>query len=206
MEQPPGFVDPLYPTHVCKLDKSLYGLKQSPRAWYTKLSTSLLHLGFVTSKNDSSLFICHSSHWLLLVLVYVDDIIVTGSHSTQVTHLIQQLRHQFSLKDLSPLHYFLGLEVHRTPIGIHLSQAKYIIDLLTQATMLDAKPCPTPMSSNTNLSFHDGVVLENGSDYRSFVGALQYCTMTSPDIAFTVNKVCQFMHHPSDVHWHVVNT
>ena len=72
--------------------------------------------------------------------------------------------------------------------------------------MLDAKPCPTPMSSNTNLSLHDGVALENGSDYHNFVGALQYCTMTSPDIAFIVNKVCQFMHHPSDVQWHVVNT
>ena len=93
MEQLLGFVDPLYPTNVCKLDKSLYDLKQSPQAWYTKLNTSLLHLGFVTSKNDSSLFICHSSHELLLVLVYVDDIIVTGSHSTQVTHLIQQLYH-----------------------------------------------------------------------------------------------------------------
>ena len=88
MEQPLGFIGPLYPTHVYKLDKSLYSLKQSPRAWYTKLSNSLLYLGFVTSKNDSFLFICHSSYGLLLALVYVDDIIVIGSHSTQVTHLI----------------------------------------------------------------------------------------------------------------------
>ena len=88
MEQLLGFIGPLYPTHVYKLDKSLYSLKQSPRAWYTKLSNSLLYLGFVTSKNDSFLFICHSSYGLLLVLVYVDDIIVIGSHSTQVTHLI----------------------------------------------------------------------------------------------------------------------
>ncbi|RVW55878.1 Retrovirus-related Pol polyprotein from transposon RE1 [Vitis vinifera] len=157
MEQPLGFIGPLYPTHVYKLDKSLYSLKQSPRAWYTKLSNSLLYLGFVTSKNDSFLFICHSSYGLLLVLVYVDDIIVIGSHSTQV---------------------------HRTPTSIHLSQAKYIIDLLARVAMLDAKPCPSPMSSNTNLSLHDGVALENGSDYQSFVGALQYCNMTRPDIAF----------------------
>ena len=113
---------------------------------------------------------------LLLVLVYVEDIIVTGSHSTQVTHLIQQLHLQFSLKDLGPLHYFLGLKVHRTSTSIHLSQAKYITNLPTRTTMLDAKPCPTPMFSNTNLSFHDGVALKNGSDYRSFVGALQYCS------------------------------
>ena len=69
MEQLPRFVDPHYPTHVCKLDKSFYDLKQSPRAWYAKLNNSLLHLGFVTFKNDSFLFICHSSHGLLLVLV-----------------------------------------------------------------------------------------------------------------------------------------
>ena len=93
------------------------------------------------------------------------------------------------------------MEVHHTPTGIHLSQAKHIIDLFTRAAMLDAKPCPTPMSSNTNLSLHDGVALKNDSDYRSFVGALQYCTLTRPDIAFVVNKVCQFMHHPFDVHW-----
>ncbi|RVW43601.1 Retrovirus-related Pol polyprotein from transposon RE2 [Vitis vinifera] len=74
------------------------------------------------------------------------------------------------------------------PIGIHLSQAKYIIDLLTRATMLDVKPCPTPMSSNTNFSLHDGVALENGSNYRSFVDALQYYTMIRPDIAFAINK------------------
>ncbi|KAL6314840.1 hypothetical protein AAG906_029055 [Vitis piasezkii] len=71
-----------------------------------------------------------------------------------------------------PLHYFLGLEVHCTPTGIHLSQAKYITNLFTRAAMLDAKPCPTPMSFNTNFSLHDGMTLENGSDYRSFVGVL----------------------------------
>ncbi|KAL6332321.1 hypothetical protein AAG906_004885 [Vitis piasezkii] len=74
------------------------------------------------------------------------------------------------------------------PIGIHLSQAKYITDLLTRAAMLDVKPCPTPMCSNTNFSLHDGVALENGSNYRSFVDALLYCTMIRPDIAFAINK------------------
>ena len=106
----------------------------------------MIHLGFVTSKNDTSLFISHSSHGLLLVLVYVDDIIIIGSHFTQVNHLIQLFHHQFSLKDLGHLHYFLGLEVHRIPITIHLSKKKYITDLLTRAAMLDAKPFLTSMS------------------------------------------------------------
>ena len=70
--------------------------------------------------------------------------------------------------------------------------------------MLDAKPCPTSMSSNTNFSLHDGVALENGLDYRSFVDVLQYCTMTHLDIVFAVNKMSQFMHHPSDVHWQAI--
>ena len=84
----------------------------------------MIHLGFVTSKNDTSLFISHSSHGLLLVLVYVDDIIIIGSHFTQVNHLIQLFHHQFSLKDLGHLHHFLSLEVHRIPITIHLSKKK----------------------------------------------------------------------------------
>ena len=70
--------------------------------------------------------------------------------------------------------------------------------------MLDVKPCPTPMCSNTNSSLHDGVALENGSNYRSFVDALLYCIMIRPDIAFAINKVCQFMHHPSYVHWQAI--
>ena len=143
MEQSPRFVYHLYPTHVCKLDKSLYGLKQSLWAWYTKLNTFLLHLGFVTSKNDSFLFICHSSHGLLLVLVYVDDIIVIGSHSTQVTNLIQQLHQQFSLKDLGLLHYFLGLEVHRTPIVF--SSAKQSISLISLPELLCWMPSHVPL-------------------------------------------------------------
>ena len=204
MEQPQGFVDPSHPNHVCKLDKALYGLKQSPRAWYNKLSYSLIQHGFVPSKADASLFILHTAADTLLVLVYVDDIIITGTSAKLMGSLITHLNSHFALKDLGPLHYFLGIEVHRTATGFHLSQQKYITDLLIQASMTESKPHSTPMTASSPISLHDGSPLVDGTMYRSLVGALQYCTMTRPDISFAVNRICQFMHSPTDVHWQAI--
>lgn len=109
--QPPGFVDPSHPNHVCRLNKALYGLRQAPRAWYTELRTFLLQIGFVTSAADASLFIHSSESVFIALLVYVDDIIVTGNTDTAVTQLVQRLAARFSLKDLGTLSYFLGVEV-----------------------------------------------------------------------------------------------
>ena len=100
MSQPPGHVDSAYPNHVCLLKKALYGLKQAPRAWFHKLASVLANLGFKSSQSDSSLFIRGDSHSITLVLIYVDDIIVTGSKASLVTSLIASLASQFSLKDL----------------------------------------------------------------------------------------------------------
>jgi hypothetical protein len=100
MSQPPGFVHPQFPTTVCELKKAIYGLKQAPRAWFSKLSTRLLDLGFVSSKSDLSLFIYKSSGITLLALVYVDDIILTGSDSTSIDRLIKVLSEDFPIKEL----------------------------------------------------------------------------------------------------------
>uniref|UniRef100_A0A803NT98 Reverse transcriptase Ty1/copia-type domain-containing protein n=1 Tax=Cannabis sativa TaxID=3483 RepID=A0A803NT98_CANSA len=125
MTQPPGFEVPTAPDLVCKLHKALYGLKQAPRAWFDKLHQSLLHFGFTSSKADQSLFICHTQHSITIVLVYVDDILITGSDANAITQLIQALDKKFSLKDLGELQYFLGIEVRYTSQGMHLSQEKY---------------------------------------------------------------------------------
>jgi hypothetical protein len=100
MSQPPGFVHPQFPTAVCELKKAIYGLKQAPRAWFSRLSTRLLDLGFVSSKSDLSLFIYKSSGITLLALVYVDDIILTGSNSTSIDRLIKVLSEDFPIKEL----------------------------------------------------------------------------------------------------------
>ena len=118
MQQPPGYVDSHYPSHVCKLHKSLYGLKQAPRAWFDRFTSQLLHLGFVASLADPSLFIYQSNHTTIYLLLYVDDIILTGNKSTQLSHLITALSHTFELKDLGPLSYFLGIQIIPTRCGL----------------------------------------------------------------------------------------
>lgn len=204
MTQPSGFVDPTYPDHVCKLDKALYGLKQLPRAQNTKLSASLLYWEIVGSKADTSKFVYTSPTAFIICLVYVDDIIITGSNSTIIDQLIASLHSQFALKDLAPLHYFFGIEVQSIASGLHPTQTKYIYDLLYHSSMHGCNPMSSPMYSTSILSHHDGVPLADGTEYRSTVGALQYCTFTRPDISFAVNKVSQFMHTPTDIHWQAV--
>jgi histone deacetylase 1/2 len=204
MRQPPGFEQGN--GLVCKLDKALYGLKQAPRAWYSRLSAKLQVLGFTPSKSDTSLFFLAKPAITMFVLVYVDDIIVTSSTPTAVTSLLQQLRGDFALKDLGDLHYFLGIEVKKTYDGITLSQGRYTKDLLKRVGMSTCKGVTSPMSSSEKLSAYEGVVLQpdDVTRYRSVVGALQYLTMTRPDISFAVNKVCQYLHAPTSLHWAAV--
>lgn len=204
MAQPPGFAHSQFPKAVCELKKAIYGLKQAPRAWFSRLSSRLLDLGFVGSKSDSSLFIFNSSGIRLLALVYVDDIILTGSDSTAIDRLIKALSEDFPIKELGNLKFFLGIEVTTLPHGIHLSQHRYISDILQRTNMTLAKPITSPMASSPPLSKFLGISLTDASLYRSTVGALQYLSITRPDIAFAVNKVSQFMHDPRDVHWSAV--
>jgi len=122
MQQPTGFVDPALPTHVCRLHKSLYGLKQALRAWYTRLSNFLLSIGFCASKVDTSLFILTVNHDIIWYLfVYVDDILLTGNNSTQIHRLISLLSSEFKLRDLGHAHYFFGNWGHSHQHGAYAS-------------------------------------------------------------------------------------
>ncbi|MFS7953765.1 putative RNA-directed DNA polymerase [Helianthus anomalus] len=201
MRQPPGFVDPTKPDHVCLLYKSLYGLKQAPRVWFNKLSTALHQLGFCGSKTDPSLFILNSLGSLVYLLVYVDDIIITGNNSNTIAMLIGRLNSLFALKDLGQLHYFLGVEVVHKNSDLVLSQKKYIADILHRSSLADCKPIPTPISTSQVLLPDDSPLLDDPSRYRHTVGALQYATLSRPNIAFAVNRVCQFIHAPTENHW-----
>ena len=197
MSQPDGFVDQAKPTYVCKLHKALYGLKQAPRGWFEKLRVALLTWGFHNSVSDTSLFYSHKHGQMLLLLVYVDDILITGDSQVDVQQVIEALHTQFALKPLGYVHYFLGFEVLRTPLGLHLSQTKYAADLLHRTNMAVAKPCSTPMSLSNNLSLSDNEPFSQPSMYRSTIGALQYLTRTRPDLAFCVNKLSQFIQTPT---------
>uniref|UniRef100_A0A5B7AA01 Reverse transcriptase Ty1/copia-type domain-containing protein n=1 Tax=Davidia involucrata TaxID=16924 RepID=A0A5B7AA01_DAVIN len=202
MAQPPGFIDSTYPSHVCQLRKAIYGLKQAPRAWYKELSTFLLHQGFLQSNSDASLFIYNHNGLLVYFLVYVDDLIITGNSNSFISAFITSLSQRFSIKDLGSLNYFLGVEVVSTTHGLLLSQHKYIQELLDHTNMSGAKSVSTPLSSTSVLTLHDGSPPADAHEYRSIIGSLQYLSFTRPDIAFVVNKLSQFMHHPTQSHWH----
>ena len=150
------------------------------------------------------MFFSNKGSSIIVLLIYADDIIITGSHSALVNSLIDQLHNQFAFKDLGYLSYFLGIQVTCTPSYLHLCQHKYIVDLLHQAQMFDCKHASTLMSTSSSLSLYDGEPLLEPSLNHNIVGALQYCTITRPDISFSVNNVCQFMHSPTTTHWQAV--
>ena len=114
------------------------------------------------------------------------------------------LAHQFSLKDLGHLSYFLGVEVIPNDHGILLSQRSYIVDLLTHTKMMDAKPIHTPLPTSPPITLHSGSSLKDPTKYRTIVGSLQYLLITQPDIAFAINKLSQYMHQPTTEHWILV--
>ncbi|RVW75985.1 Retrovirus-related Pol polyprotein from transposon RE1 [Vitis vinifera] len=125
MEQPPGYIDSRFPTHVYLLKKALYGLKQAPRAWFQRFSSFLLTLGFSSSRADTSFFVFHQQSSLIYLLLYVDDIIVTGNNPSLLDSFTRKLHSEFATKDLGSLSYFRGLEASPTPDGLFISQLKY---------------------------------------------------------------------------------
>jgi hypothetical protein len=204
LEQPPGFVAQGECSKVCKLQKSLYGLKQSPRAWFGRFSSVVTKFGLRRCSYDHSVFFASSESGCILLVVYVDDIVVTGSDENGIKRLKEFLASQFQTKDLGPLKYFLGIEVSRNQKGICLSQRKYCLDILHDSGMIDAKPCEAPMIPSVKLKADDGDPLENPERYRRVVGRLNYLTITRPDIAFPVSVVSQFMSSPRTAHWDAV--
>ena len=201
MTQPQGFIDDKKPLHMCKLVKALYGLKQAPRAWFEKLKNAFLQWGFLCLVVDPSLFIYRHNNQVIYVVVYVDDILLTGSDDKLVQDIVCKLNLEFALKTLGSLKFFLGFEVQRTDSAVHISQDKYARDLLLKTGMSDSKPCSTPMALGNKLTFEDSELFDNLSLYWSTIGALQYLTLSRPEIAFSVNKLSQFLKAPTQLHW-----
>ncbi|BBH09384.1 transposable element gene [Prunus dulcis] len=194
MTQPQGFESKHHPSDfVCRLKKSLYGLKQAPHAWNERFTSFLPSL-------DPSLFIQHSSLGTVVLLLYVDDIILTYSNSYLITSVISALTQEFNMKDLGQLTYFMGLQISYQSTGLFVSQTKYIKELFDRVDLQDSKPCPAPCLPYHKLLKDDGKPYSHPEQYRSIVSALQYLTFTRPDIAFSVNQACQFIHNPMEYH------
>ncbi|WVZ53780.1 hypothetical protein U9M48_004676, partial [Paspalum notatum var. saurae] len=194
-QQPSGFVDQSAPDH-----KSLYGLKQAPRTWYQRFATYLRHLGFVASAFDTSLFVFKDRDNVAYLLLYVDDIVLTASSLALLRHVTDRLHAEFAMMDLGDLHHFLGISVTRSVDSLFLSQRQYASDLLQRAGMAECHSISTLVDTRAKLSATDGAPVADPTEYSSLAGALQYLTLTRPDLAYAVQQVCLFMHDPREPH------
>ncbi|CAM8966637.1 unnamed protein product [Rhodiola kirilowii] len=202
MELPPGYNSVVKQQgKVCRLLKSLYGLKQASRQWFSKFTDSLLQFGFKQSMHDYSLFTLTSDGVFLALLVYVDDIILTGTSEKKIQEVKDYINNRFSTKDLGPLKYFLGLEVARTDKGIFINQRKYATELLEDTGLLGCKPSKIPMDSKHTLSLSKSALCADSTQYRRLVGRLIYLNVTRPDLSYPVHVLSQFMAAPCQDHY-----
>ena len=144
---------------------------------------------FSGSSFDIALFLRRSGHGITILLLYVDDMIITGDDMQGIQDLKHFLGRQFEMKDLGPLNYFLGLEVSSFVDGYYLTQAKYISDMISRASITDSKIVDTPIEYNCRLNSHNGKSLSDAILYRQLVGSLIYITVTRPDISYAVHVV-----------------
>jgi len=201
MKLPPGF--PIANRNkVCKLQRSLYGLKQVGRQWYAKLSNFLKSHNYNIFTADHSLLLKHDGEKIIALLVYVDDIVLTGNNLAEINQITTLLHQHLCIKNLWDRTYFLGLEIARNNTGIHLSQRKYTLNLLTETGMLVCAPSLTPMAHTLRLTADKGERLneEKATSYRRLVRRLIYLTNTRPDIAYVVNHLSHFVSAPTNIH------
>ncbi|WP_286489548.1 reverse transcriptase domain-containing protein, partial [Escherichia coli] len=181
MMQPPGYESDAHPNFVCRLRKALYGLKQAPRAWSNKIGEYLVTNGFQKFNANFSLYVKRTDRGIILLVIYVDDLIITGDSDVDIQDVRLLLRQKFEMKDWGELRYFLGIEVVRTPHGILLLQRQYGLDMLSKYGMTGCKPISVPLELNTQLSTDTSQLLEDPTMYRRIVGSLIYMTITRPD-------------------------
>ncbi len=203
MEQPSGYVQPGKEHMVCKLQRSLYGLKQSPRCWNTVLRDYLKEIGFNQSKADPCVFVSNKKP-LTIITVYVDDLVLITENAEMMHKLKQNLAAGFKMSDMGPLHYVLGVSVEKDKQtgGLWLSQEAYVEKLLEKYKLVGAKPVSTPADVNVRLVRGDGVSKSADEKlYQSIVGSLMYIAIaTRPDIQQAVSSVSKYCANPPELH------
>jgi len=188
MHPPEGYVA-AKAGQVCELERLLYGLKQDSQQWNLELTKFLLKQGFCQSKSDYSLFSKVSQGLCTFILVYVDDLLITGDDVLTITQLKARLHEAFTIKDLGLARYFLGIEIARSTTGTFMNQRKYILDILADTGLTTTKPAKFPMAKGLKLSTETGDLLAAPETYRRIVGILLYLTLTRPDISYAVQHL-----------------
>ena len=210
MEQPEGF-EVGGPDHVCKLKKSLYGLKQAGRVWNKKLYATLQEMGFTRIESDNSVYVFIRDD--IRIILFVDDITLACKSSSVLDQTVKELATHFKLHDLDETSYLLGIKVERDHPNrrIYLSQRQYIVDMLEKYGLSNANPVSTPMDPGLKLSTSmapqtdDDVAFMKSVPYINAVGSLMYLAITSrPDIAYSVGVLARFNSNPGPLHWKAV--
>ncbi|GJW33872.1 retrovirus-related pol polyprotein from transposon TNT 1-94 [Tanacetum coccineum] len=196
VNQPDGFVDPYHPDQVYHLKKALYGLKQAPRAWYDELSNFLVSKGFSKGSTHPTLFITKHGDDILLVQIYVDDIIF-GSTNPKLSKRFEKLMHnKFDMSMMGELKFFLGIQIHQSPRGIFINQAKYAQKILKKHGMTSCDSIGTPMATKHLDADLSGTPVDQ-TKYRSMVGALMYLTASRPDIVHATCYCARYQAKPT---------
>ncbi|KAK4406185.1 Retrovirus-related Pol polyprotein from transposon RE1 [Sesamum angolense] len=198
MHAPDGYH--VQPGQVCKLKRSLYGLKQASRQWNLELTTRLIAFGFHQSSHDHCLFTQTTGAGLVALIVYVDDVLITCPSEDKITEIKHFLDAAFTIKDLGHAKYFLGLEIARSTAGTSITQHKFIRDIVRDAGLLSAKSVSSPLPVGLKLSSHSSIPLIDPEPYRRLVGRLLYLSFTRPDISFGAQQLSQFVHAPCTIH------
>ena len=211
MKPPPGYANE--GEHVKRLLKSLYGLKQARRKWYDTLSHALTDLGFQVNDADPGVFSSQVENHTTILAIHVDDCLITGSSPKLIADYKQKLNERYSLTDLGPVHWLLGIKItrNREARTLSLSQIAYIDTILSRFSLSDAKPLASPISPGTTLSKADApsdateMTQMKKIPYREAVGSLMYAAVaTRPDITFAISTLSQFLENPGLVHWEAV--
>ncbi|GKA68003.1 retrovirus-related pol polyprotein from transposon TNT 1-94 [Tanacetum coccineum] len=198
--QPEGFVDPDHPEKVYLLRKALYGLKQAPRAWYDELSNFLMSKGFTKGTIDPTLFKIKYGEDILLVQIYVDDIIF-GSTNPKYSKRFEKLMHsRFEISLMGEMKFFLGLQIHQSPKGIFINQAKYALEILKKHNMENCHSIGTPLATKPKLDVDLSGKPVDQSDYHSKIRSLMYLTSSRPDLVQAVCYCARYQARPTQKH------
>jgi hypothetical protein len=201
LEQPPGYVrnDSNLVSH---LNKSLYGLKKSPWAWYAKMDSFLINTIFSICQYDPNVYTKKVGSHVIILIIYFDDLILVGSDPKLLNHVKYSLKKQFETTKLGYLHYFLGLQVFQTKEIISLSQSKYACDFICHFYMEYCKPAHSPFKFGVKLvSTCTTPEVKYVSLYYQLVGILFYLIHTHLNISFNVGLVSRYMKTPHESRW-----
>ena len=202
VEQPEGFVIQGKEDRVYRLHKALYGLKQAPRAWYGEIDGYFTECGFEKSSSEATLYTkTRGENDILIVSIYVDDIVYTGSNQGMLNEFKKDMKEKYEMTDLGLLHHFLGMGVIQTDSSIFIHQRKYASSLLNKFGLTDCKPVSTPLVATEKLIKDDGSGAVDEENYRKLVGSLLYLTATRPDVMYAASLLARYMHGPSNKHY-----